>query len=102
MGVKHRSVEDDRTINLYSSSFNQTGDTFSYSETDEQKTFSIYFTLKPVNENETSLVVDYYHKKLPFSELYFSLFKRKKLANQIAASLENIETLVKEGIGFKP
>ena len=100
VGVKHRSVEEDRTINLYSSSFDQTGDTFTYSETDEQKTFSIYFTLKPINDNRTSLVVDYYHKKLPFSELYFSLFKRKKLAQQITASLENIETLIKEGIGF--
>ena len=102
VGVKHRSVEDNRTIYLYSSSFDQTGDTFTYSETDEQKTFSIYFTLKPAGDNKTSLIVDYYHKKVPFSQLYFSFFKRKKLAKQIAASLENIETLIKEGIGFKP
>ena len=101
VGVKHRSVEDSRTINFYSSSFNQTGDTFTYSETDEQKTFSIYFTLKPAGENKTSLTVDYYHKKFPFSQLYFSLFKRKKLANQLAASMQNIETLIKEGIGFR-
>ena len=100
VGVKHRSVEEDRIINLYSSSFDQTGDTFTYSETDEQKTFSIYFTLKPINDNRTSLIVDYYHKNVPFSQLYFSLFKRKKLEKQIAASLENIETLLKEGIGF--
>jgi len=100
VGVKHRSVEEDRTVNLYSSSFNQNGDTFTYSETDEQKTFSIYFILKPLEDNKTSLIVDYYHKKDLFSQLYFSLFKRKKLANQIAASLENIETLTKEGIGF--
>lgn len=102
VGVMHRSVEDDRTINFYSSAFNQNGDTFTYSETDEEKTFSICFTLKPLGDNKTLLVVDYCHKKIPFSKLYFSLFKRKKLANQIAVSMENIENLIKEGIGFKP
>ncbi len=99
LGVKHRSVVNNHTINFYSSSFSQTGDTFTYSETDEKKTISIYFTLKPITDNKTSVVVDYYHKKTPLSQ-YFSLFKRKKLAKQLAASLENIETLIKEGIGF--
>jgi hypothetical protein len=101
VGVKHRSVEDNGITNFYSSSFNQSNDTFTYSETDEKKTISIYFTLKPITDNKTLLVIDYYHKTTSFSPLYFSLFKRKKLAKQFAASLENIETLLLEGIGYK-
>jgi Protein of unknown function (DUF2652) len=101
VGVKHRSVVNSHTVNFYSSSFSQTGDTFTYSETDEKKTFSIFFTLKPISDSKTSLVVDYYRKKTPFSQLYFSLFKRKNIATQLAASLENIETLIEEGIGFR-
>jgi len=100
VGVKHRSVAGDGTTIFYTSSFSQSNDTFTYSETDEKKTISLYFTLKKLSDTKTSLVIDYYHKKVPFSRLYFSLFSRKKLSKQLAASLENIETLSLEGLGY--
>jgi Protein of unknown function (DUF2652) len=101
LGVKHRSVINNHTINFYSSSFSQTGDTFTYSETDEKKTISIYFTLKELSNDKTSLTIDYYHKNAPLQQLYFSVFKRKMIAKQLDASLKNIQTLIDEGIGFR-
>ena len=98
--VRYWSVAANRTTIFYSSSFSQSNDSFTYSETDEKKTFSIYFILKRLSNNKTSLVVDYYHKKIPFFRLYFSLCGKKKLSGQLAASLENIERLILDGSGY--
>ena len=93
IGVKHRSVFNNREMVFYSSSFSQNNDAFSYSETDEKKTMAIYFTLKPLEENKTLIVIDYYVKKDAFTQLFFPLFMKNKLSRQFAKSLDNLEEL---------
>ncbi len=100
VGVKHRSFQGNKAIIFYSSSFTQTNDTFSYSETDEKKTISIFFALKKLAESKTLLVIDYYRKKDPVSLVYFNLFQRRELVKRLAVSMENIETLATVGIGY--
>jgi hypothetical protein len=93
IGVKYRSVFNNRAMVFYSSSFSQSNDDFSYSETDEKKTIEIHFALKSLEENKTLLVIDYYVRKNPFTQLFFPLFLKNKLSRQFAKSLDNMEEL---------
>ena len=91
VGVKHRSVFNNQTKVFYSSSFVQNDNEFSYSETDEEKTLSVYFTLKPITDNQTLVTIDYYARKNPVTQLLFSLFSKNKLSLQFSKSLENLD-----------
>ncbi|HEY2726041.1 MAG TPA: DUF2652 domain-containing protein, partial [Parafilimonas sp.] len=103
VGVKHRNVSDKGSIIFYSSSFSQNSDSFFYSETDEKKTTEFYFTVKAIEGNKTLVTIDYYLKKDIFKQFYFSLFLKKKLAKQLAKSLDNLAQLSCEpGVGFMP
>ena len=93
IGVKYRSIFNNRAMVFYSSSFSQSNDDFSYSETDEKKTMEIHFALKSLEENKTLLVIDYYVRKNPFTQLFFPLFLKNKLSRQFAKSLHNMEEL---------
>jgi hypothetical protein len=102
VGVKYPCVFNHRTMVLVTSSFNHSNGSFSCSETDENKTTGIYYILKPLEGNKTLLVIDYYLKKDPFTQLFFPLFMKKKLSRQLAQSLNNLEELSKQpGIGYK-
>ncbi|MEP6596116.1 MAG: DUF2652 domain-containing protein, partial [Ginsengibacter sp.] len=93
VGVKHRSVFNNRSMVFYSSSFSQNNDAFSYSETDEKKTMTIHFSLESLGNNKTLLVIDYYVKNDPFIKLFFPLFMKNKLSRQLGKSLDNLEVL---------
>ena len=101
VGVKHHFVFDCRKMVFYNSSFSQNNDTFYCSETDEKKTIGVYFTLTPLSDNQTLIVIDCYMKKNPFMELFFHLFMKNKLSLQLAQSLENLQALCKQpGVGY--
>jgi hypothetical protein len=93
VGVKHNSIFNNRAITWYSSSFSQTSNTFSYSETDERETTTIFFTVRSVNSDNTFVTIDYYLKKEPLTQLYFSIFLKNKLSKQLSKSLNNLDRL---------
>ena len=98
LGVRHRSFMESRSVIYYTSSFDEVGNTFTYSETDEDKTVSKFFTLEKLSDDQTMLAFDYYEKKRTCLPLYFSLFKRRKLVRRLASSLENIQALCSAGV----
>jgi hypothetical protein len=96
VGVKHRCILDNRTMVFYTSSFSQSDEMITLSETDEKKTGSLYVTLKPITDNKTLLTFDFYVKKNPFTQLIFSLFMKNKLEKNLKKSLNNVDSLCKE------
>ena len=101
VGVRHRSVFDNRTITWYSSSFSQSSNTFYYSETDEKKIMTIFFTVQAIDADSTFVTIDYYLKKEFLIQLYFSLFLKNKLFKQLSKSLHNLEELSKRpNVGY--
>lgn len=65
---------------------------FCLSETDENKTQSLYITLKHVTENQTSVTLDLYFAKKRFANLYALLIKKQTVKN-LQQSLMNLDKL---------
>ena len=83
-----------RTV-FYSSSFASADDMFCLSETDENKTQSLYITIKSVADNKTSVTLDFYIPAKPFARLYF-FFTKKKIEKNLQQSLINMQQLLSE------
>lgn len=94
VGVKHRCILNNRNMVINTSSFSQTDDTISLSETDEKKLGSMFITLKSISENRTLVRLEYYLKKNPLLLLIFSLFMKKKFKKQLVRSLDRLEYLL--------
>jgi len=96
IGVKHRSVFNNREMVFYSSSFSQNNDAFSYSETDEKKESLTYFILEKAGDKKTRLTLDFYLKKNIISQIIFQLHQKKKMQDSFHRSLLNLDKLAKE------
>jgi len=94
LGISFRAVTDKGNTTFYSSSFSKTGDSFSLSETDKNKTQTIDVTLKSLSENKTAVTFDIYLAKKPFIQTLFNLFMKKKIENSLQQSLDNLEMLL--------
>ncbi len=96
VGLKCRCVMDDGQAVLYYSSCSFTWDRIEFSETDEQKNSSRYFTLEKTGEKKTRLTIDLYVKKNLLTRALFALTKKAETESTFRRSLLNLESLVKE------
>jgi hypothetical protein len=96
VGMKNRRILENGEAVVYASSYSFHPEKIQFSETDEQKRNSTYFTLEKIDKTRTKLTVDLYIRKNIFREIAFKLFKKKKLKVTLERSLGKLETLLKE------
>ncbi|HEX5170985.1 MAG TPA: DUF2652 domain-containing protein [Cyclobacteriaceae bacterium] len=95
VGMRSRFVMKDGAEVIYSSSYFYQPDRIEFSETDEQKRNSTYYTLEKVG-GKTRLTLDYYIRKSMGYRILFSLTKRRKMEVSFKKSLDNLVGLVRE------
>ena len=95
VGMRSRRILDNGEEIVYASGYSFTWEKIEFSETDEDKKASSYFTLEKITDNKTRLTVDYYIKKNGVKELLFKLFQKKKKEGEWRRSLENLDKVVK-------
>jgi Protein of unknown function (DUF2652) len=96
VGMRYRSVRDDGQSIMYASSCSFRPDKIEFSETDENKKSSIYFTLERIEDYKTRLTVDFYIEKNLASQIMFKLGPGKKMKESFQRSLKNLEKVAKE------
>jgi Protein of unknown function (DUF2652) len=96
VGSKFRCEMDNGQINMYTSSFSYHPDNIAFSETDEMKRHSMYFTFEKLPDNRTRFTIDFYLKKSPVKQLIFNIFRKSKKQYMLKRSLQNLEKLISE------
>jgi hypothetical protein len=96
VGMKCRFIYDDGEAIVYSSSYSTSYDKVEFSETDELKKYSTYFTLEKTGEDKTKLTIDYYIQKSFLSEKIFNLAGKKEMEEKYHKSLQNLEEVIKQ------
>ena len=96
VGMKCRCVMEDGQVCIYSSSYSFSGERIAFSETDERKLTSTYFTLEKTGHKKTKLTIDCYLRKNIARLALFVLTRRKKMIERYNKSLLNLERLVQE------
>jgi hypothetical protein len=86
----------DGQVCIYSSSYAFSGDRIAFSETDERKMTSTYFTLEKTGHKQTKLTIDCYLRKSRARLAWFVLTSRKNMSERYHKSLLNLERLVQE------
>lgn len=94
VGMRCRYIMEDGQDIIYSTGYTYHPEKIEFSETDEKKKSSTYYTLEKTGNNKTKLTIDYYLKKNIAEEIIFKLMKKKKLENNFQKSLLNLEKLV--------
>ena len=95
VGMKCRVVRDDGEFLMYASSNVFTPDNIQFSETDEDKKQSTYYTLEMIAEYRTRLTIDFYIPKSFIGETMFRLFRLNSFRNTLERSLENLDKVAK-------
>jgi hypothetical protein len=96
VGMRCRCIFENGEEVIYASSYIYKPDRIEFSETDEKKHNSSYYTLEKTGDNKTRLTLDYYiNKNLP-AEIFFKLTQKKKMEANIHKSFQNLDELVKE------
>ena len=96
VGMRCRCVMENGEVVIYASSYSYHPDRIEFSETDEKRKSSTYYTLEKTGDNKTKLTLDYYLGKNVTSQFLFNLVKKKKMEETIHKSLLNLGELVKE------
>ena len=97
LGIKFRIVTKQGGTVFYSSSFEDKGNVFCLSETDERKTQSLFAILKSIAENKTLVVFDLYLRNTFINRVAFPYFYKKKLSKSFDTSLNNLANLIANG-----
>lgn len=96
VGMRCRCIMEDGETTTFSSSYYYQSDRIEFSETDEGKSSSTYYTLEQTGNNKTKLTLDFYIKRNLASQILFKLGRKKKMEESMIRSLENLDDLVKE------
>ena len=96
VGMRCRCLMDNGQVVLYASSYVYNPDKIEFSETDEKKQSSSYYTLEKKASKKTKLTIDYYIKKNPAAQFIFNLTKKKRMEDMFQKSLIKLEQVAKE------
>jgi hypothetical protein len=96
VGMKCRYVMDGKTFFMYSGSYQYQDDHIEFSETDEKKESSTWFTLQRLDNKRTKLTLDFFVRTSITNQLMFRLFKKRQLERAFRKSLENLSGVVKD------
>lgn len=96
VGMRCRCIMENGEEYIYVSSYSYHPDKIEFSETDEKKKSSTYYTLEKITDGRTKLTVDYYLKKNIPEQLLFKLLRKNNMKAMYQRSLEKLDTLSKE------
>jgi len=96
VGMKCRCVMENEQEIIYSSSYYNYEDRIEFSETDEKKIMSTYYTLEKISDKKTRLSINLYLRKNIVILIIFYLLKKKKAGEFLKRSLQNLEVLLKD------
>jgi Protein of unknown function (DUF2652) len=96
VGMRNLRVMKDRKEVVYASSCSFRPDRIEFSETDEDKSTSSYFTLESLETHRTRLTVDFYVRSDPLRELWFRMLRKRRMEASLSRSLTNLDAVVKE------
>lgn len=96
IGSSHRHVfENGQTVIMYTSSFvYNPEEKIMFSETDEKKKSSLYYTIEKAGD-KSRLTLDFYITKNLLRQTLFQLTEKKKMEQMLQQSLQNLDALVK-------
>jgi Protein of unknown function (DUF2652) len=100
IGTRHRHIlQNGKIVMKYVSSFvyDPEGTTI-ISETDEKTKTTIYFVIKKMGEQDTSVTLEMYIPKNKINELLFNLSQKKKTEQEFEQSLLQLDKLAKETV----
>jgi hypothetical protein len=95
VGTRCRRVMDDGQVTVYASSYSFRPDRIVFSETDEDGTFTTYFTLETIEPERTRLTIDHYVRGDAPDETG-SGDRVARMEASFARSMLRLEDLVKE------
>ena len=96
VGMRCRCIKKDGQTSIYASSYSYTPEKIAFSETDEKEETTTYYTLEKKETDKTKLTIDFYIRKNVFSQIRFTLWKKKKLEDNFRKSLQNLHAFAKE------
>lgn len=96
VGMKCCCVMDGHEEITCTSSLSFSPDRIVFSETDVNKSVSLYFTLEALGSDRTRLTVDLYLRKGLLRELAFKLVEGRKLTASLERSLVNLDSFLPE------
>ena len=98
IGSRHRHILDNgKTVIMCTSSFvYNPEEKIVFSETDEKRKTSMYYTIEKCGEHTTRLTMEFYIQRRPLRQLLFNLTEKSNLQSRLHQSLENLEPIVKE------
>jgi len=98
VGSRHRHVLDNgQQVMMYTSSFAYNPEEkILFSETDEKRKSSTYYTIEKSDGHTTRLTMDFYLQKNPVRQLLFTLTEKKRMEAALRESLERLDGVVKE------
>jgi hypothetical protein len=98
VGSRHQHVmKNGEKIMMFTSSFSYDPEKkIQFSETEEKRKNSTYYTIDKAPDGRSRLTMDFYIQKNPVRQLLFTLFEKNKLESNLRQSLENLEPIVKE------
>jgi hypothetical protein len=98
VGSRHRHVLDNgQTVMMFTSSFSYNPEEkILFSETDEKRKSSTYYTIEKVAPHRSRLSIDFYLQKNPVRQFLFGLTEKTKMEERWRQSLENLEPVVSQ------
>ena len=96
VGTRCKCTNEDGQSTIYATSYSYQPDRIEFSETDEHKNNSTYYTLEKIEDMKTRLTIDYYVNKNMMQEKLFSITQKNKMEEMFRKSLVNLEKLVME------
>ncbi len=96
VGMRSLRVMKDREETVYASSLSFRSDRIEFSETDQERRTSWYFTLESVDVDRTRLTVDFYVRSGLLRELWSRMIRKRQMAAALCRSLQNLDAVVKE------
>jgi hypothetical protein len=98
VGSRHRHMMDNgQEVMMYTSSFLYDPESkIMFSETDEKRKHSLYYTIERSGEHTTRLTLDYCMEKNMVKQVIFNLTEKKKIESMLRQSLQNLDKIAKE------
>ena len=91
LGTRHECTLEKGSVIVHYSNFSYDADKIMVSETDENKNFSLYFTLEKIGDENTRLILDYYIANNFFTSFLFKLTRKQEVLGSLVQSLKNLE-----------
>jgi hypothetical protein len=95
IGMAHKCVLEKNTNVMITSAYKNDGETIILEETDKRRMATCQIILEMKGEHETSMTFNFFVKKNILFVSLFNLFMKKKIANSLQRSLENLQAYFK-------